>query len=253
MDNYRIEGKIGEGAHGVVLKAKEIRSGATVALKKVMIRRLEDGIPKNALREIKALQEIDVHENIVTMRSVFSQGNGFVLVFDYMFSDLSQVITNYDLTAAQIKSYMVMLLRGVSFCHDNHIMHRDLKPANILVDENGEVKIGDLGLVKMAHILNRFGKHTLVGTPSYRAPEVGDDCRDYGSAVDIYALGIISWEIQFKRDPAADHPSRLQQIARAGGAMGELIWLPQRCAATDPELRPSSHGLYLALANVSQG
>lgn len=112
MDRYRIEGKIGEGAHGVVLKAKKISTGDTVchvsdvnarlcfevtsvshsciqhqqthdtdaivcgwvgmvlqvALKKVMIRRLEDGIPTNALREIKALQEIDVHDNIVTLR-----------------------------------------------------------------------------------------------------------------------------------------------------------------------------------------
>jgi hypothetical protein len=60
------------------------RTHAQVALKKIMIRRIEDGVPKNALREIKALQEIDVHDNIVTLRSVFSHGNGFVLVFDYM-------------------------------------------------------------------------------------------------------------------------------------------------------------------------
>jgi cell cycle related kinase len=63
MEKYRILGKIGEGAHGVVLKAKYVERGEVVALKKVPLRKLEDGIPNNILREIKALQEID-HQNV---------------------------------------------------------------------------------------------------------------------------------------------------------------------------------------------
>lgn len=55
--------QIGEGAHGVVLKAKSVETGEIVALKKVPLRRLEDGIPNTILREIKALQEID-HQNV---------------------------------------------------------------------------------------------------------------------------------------------------------------------------------------------
>lgn len=59
MDQYYILGHIGEGAHGVVFKAKHVETGEIVALKKVALRRLEDGIPNQALREIKALQEIE--------------------------------------------------------------------------------------------------------------------------------------------------------------------------------------------------
>jgi len=199
MENYRIEGKIGEGAHGVVLKAKTVSTGTTVALKKVMIRRLEDGIPTNALREIKALQEIDVHENIVTLRSVFSHGNGFVLVFDYMYSDLSQVLINYDLTGAQIKSYMVMLLRGVTYCHDNHIMHRDLKPANLLIDSAGRLKIADFGLARVFGTPTMDGTRPLyshqVATRWYRAPELLYGAREYTEAVDIWAVGTIMAEM----------------------------------------------------------
>lgn len=60
------------------------------------------------------------------MREVFPHGNGFVLVFEYMLSDLSEVLRNADkpLTEAQIKSYMLMLLKGVAFLHDSHIIHR---------------------------------------------------------------------------------------------------------------------------------
>jgi cell cycle related kinase len=55
--------KIGEGAHGIVLKAKYIETGEIVALKKVPLRRIDEGIPNTILREIKALQTID-HQNV---------------------------------------------------------------------------------------------------------------------------------------------------------------------------------------------
>ena len=70
MEKYVILGRIGEGAHGIVFKAKSIETGALVALKKVALRRLEDGIPNTALREIKALQEIAESPYIVHLREV---------------------------------------------------------------------------------------------------------------------------------------------------------------------------------------
>ena len=56
MEDYAVLGRIGEGAHGIVMKGRHKRSGSIVALKKVLIKRMEDGIPETALREIKALQ-----------------------------------------------------------------------------------------------------------------------------------------------------------------------------------------------------
>jgi serine/threonine protein kinase len=76
MERYTLLGRIGEGAHGVVFKAKLIESGEVVALKKVSLRKLEDGLPNTAVREIKALKEIEEHENIVTLLDVFSHGPG---------------------------------------------------------------------------------------------------------------------------------------------------------------------------------
>ena len=63
---------------------------------------------------------------VVKLREVFPHGTGFVLVFEYMLSDLSEVIriAERPLTEAQVKSYMLMLLKGVAFCHENNIMHR---------------------------------------------------------------------------------------------------------------------------------
>lgn len=60
------------------------------------------------------------------LKDVFPHGTGFVLVFDFMLSDLSEVIRNseHPLTPAQVKAYMMMLLKGVAFLHHNNIMHR---------------------------------------------------------------------------------------------------------------------------------
>ena len=150
MESYELVGRIGEGAHGVVFRAKHRTTGQYAALKKVALRRPEDGIPSTALREIKALQMIEEHENVVSLRDVFPHASGFVLVFEFMLSDLSRVIADKTnpLTEAQIKSYMLMLLKGVSFCHANSIMHRDLKPQNLLVDRAGVLKIADFGLAR---------------------------------------------------------------------------------------------------------
>ncbi|KAK7481800.1 hypothetical protein BaRGS_00026947 [Batillaria attramentaria] len=72
MDQYNILGRIGEGAHGIVLKAKHIESGEVVALKKVSLRNPEEGIPNTALREIKALQQIEDNPYVVRLREGFS-------------------------------------------------------------------------------------------------------------------------------------------------------------------------------------
>uniref|UniRef100_A0A8C1VYD5 Cyclin-dependent kinase 20 n=1 Tax=Cyprinus carpio TaxID=7962 RepID=A0A8C1VYD5_CYPCA len=90
-----------------------------------------------------------INQYVVELKDVFPRGAGFVLVFEYMFSDLSEVFRNSQrpLTASQVKGYMMLLLKGVAFCHENSIMHRDLKPANLLISSTGHLKMADFSLV----------------------------------------------------------------------------------------------------------
>ncbi|MGH7135859.1 MAG: protein kinase domain-containing protein, partial [Pirellulales bacterium] len=81
---------------------------------------------------------------------------------------------------------------GVSYLHDHGIVHRDLKPGNIFCDE-GIVKIGDYGLSKFISASRRSGQTESVGTVHYMAPEIGTG--RYGKEIDIYALGIILYEM----------------------------------------------------------
>ena len=150
MENYVVMGRVGEGAHGIVMQAKHKSSGQVVALKKIPLKRLEDGISEATIREIRALQQLD-SIYIVKLYDVFPQGLGFVLVFEFMMSDLAEVIKDSEnpLTIPDIKSYMLMLLKGVTHLHSHNIMHRDIKPANLLISSECRLKIADFGLSRV--------------------------------------------------------------------------------------------------------
>jgi cell cycle related kinase len=229
MDHYNIIGKVGEGAHGVVFKAKHIQSGEIVALKRVSLKRLEDEIPHTVLREIKALQAIEENENVVKLLDVFAQGTGFVLVFEYMLSDLAEVIRNSEtpLTEAQVKSYMKMLLHGIAYCHENSIMHRDLKPANLLISSTGHLKICDFGL---ARVFDKYQTNRLytpqVATRWYRAPELLYCASKYDEGVDLWAVGCIFGEL-LNKSPLFAGDTDIEQLSlviRALGTPNEKIW-----------------------------
>lgn len=79
------------------------------------------------LKKFITIIEIDIIIfQVVRLLDVFPHGAGFVLVFEYMLSDLWEVIhdSEHPLIESQLKSYLLMLLKGVAFCHKNNIMHR---------------------------------------------------------------------------------------------------------------------------------
>ncbi|EDO49865.1 predicted protein [Nematostella vectensis] len=242
---YTILGRIGEGAHGIVFKAKHIESGEIVALKKVPLRRLEDGIPNTALREIKSLQENEENPYVVKLIDVFPHGTGFVLVFEYMWSDLSEVLRNSErpLTEAQIKGYLLMLLKGVAYCHNKGIMHRDLKPANLLISSTGHLKIADFGL---ARVFSNEGERQYshqVATRWYRAPELLYGARKYDEGVDLWAVGCIFGEL-LNNSPLFPGENDIEQLCcvlKTLGTPNEEIWpgmtdLPDYNKITFPDM-----------------
>src|SRR5262249_37432542 len=103
--------------------------------------------------------------------------------------------------AARLVARMALALREA---HDHGIVHRDLKPANVMINGRGEPVVMDFGLARLIHAederITQSG--ATLGTPAYMAPEqVAGDLRAIGPATDIYALGVILFELLTGRRP----------------------------------------------------
>ena len=110
---------------------------------------------------------------------------------------------------AQKAAYFIDgIAQGLAYLHERGIVHRDLKPANIFYDD-GYVKIGDYGLAKHISVSKHSGQTVSVGTVHYMAPEIGSG--SYTKAIDIYALGVILFEML------------TGELPFTGSSMGEIL------------------------------
>src|ERR1700676_2114449 len=109
------------------------------------------------------------------------------------------------------------LASAVQAAHDKSVIHRDLKPANVLLGEDGTPKITDFGLAKKLDDVGQTQSGSIMGTPSYMAPEqAGGKSGAMGPACDVYALGSILYECLTGRPPfkAATALERIMQVVR---------------------------------------
>jgi negative regulator of PHO system len=86
------------------------------------------------------------HPNIVRLLDVIHTEQKLMLVFEYVDQDLKKYMDSFghnygSLPLNTIKSFMLQLLRGIAFCHQNRVLHRDLKPQNLLISNRGELKL----------------------------------------------------------------------------------------------------------------
>ncbi|XP_032666256.1 cyclin-dependent kinase 20 [Odontomachus brunneus] len=213
MDKYVINGQIGEGAQGLVLKAHDTSRDREVALKKILIKKIEDGLPVSIIREVKSLQQLK-HPYVVELLDAFPNGLDFVMVFEYMPTGLWEVLkdANVTLTLSQIKTYMKMLLEGIAYVHGKNIIHRDLKPANLLINGKGILKIADFGLSRLMWPDGTKPYSHQVATRWYRAPELLFGSQYYSSAIDMWSIGCIFGEM-FNTSPLFPGETDIEQLA----------------------------------------
>jgi serine/threonine protein kinase len=194
LEGYTIKRGIGRGGFGEVYQALS-DGGKEVALKLVQ-RNLDV-----ELRGVAQCLNLK-HPNLVALYDVRQAENGDNwVVMEYVAGEsLDQVIARHPqgMPLDGVLAWLRGIGAGVAHLHQQGIVHRDLKPGNLFV-ENGTVKVGDYGLSKFISASRRSGQTGSVGTVHYMAPEVVNG--RYGKEVDLYALGVILYEMLTGRVP----------------------------------------------------
>mmetsp|Transcript_40515 Transcript_40515/g.65853 ORF Transcript_40515/g.65853 Transcript_40515/m.65853 type:complete len:336 (+) Transcript_40515:89-1096(+) len=233
--NYRREGKLGEGTSGVVFKARvldssrlkkrkrgtEVKKDDFVAIKRINLTSIDKGLSMETIREIRLLPELN-HPNIVSILDIFKHNDNVNLVMEYMEMDLAEMIQNkakYELTSADKKAYMKMMLESVAYCHKHWVLHRDLKPQNYLIAFDGSLHLTDFGLAKGYGSPGRMTPEAY--TVWYRPPELLFDAESYGPAADMWAVGCVFGELLLRRPLfATQEGTALAQISAIFGRLG---------------------------------
>ncbi|KAL1440584.1 hypothetical protein MTO96_001138 [Rhipicephalus appendiculatus] len=189
MNNYVIMKNIGEGTYGVVYKEKCQVNNKIVAMKKVRVEGEEEGVPATTIREYITM---DLRKHLDTLPE------------------------NKTLDGAFVKKYLREIVDAILFCHQRRVLQRDLKPANLLIDDNGDIKVADFGLGRAFTLPVRAFTH---GVPTlwYRAPEILMGAGRYSTAVDVWSIGCISFEllsskVLFRGDSEIDQLFRIFRV-----------------------------------------
>ena len=174
-----------------------------VAVKEIKIDHCDDGIPSTAIREIAVLQELRDNPWIVNLKEIVhgDNRNRLYLVFEYFNQDMKKYLDKKKepLDALHVKSILYQILKGTEFCHKRRIMHRDLKPSNLLVNPAAtQIKIADFGLARTMGPPLKTYTHEVV-TLWYRAPEVLLGSKIYSTAIDMWSIGAIFFELAHKK------------------------------------------------------
>ncbi|PSS02444.1 kinase-like domain-containing protein [Coniella lustricola] len=216
IGDYELLGKLGEGTFGEVHRARSKKTGAVVALKKIIMHNEKDGFPITALREIKLLKLLS-HKNVLKMedmavehppRSTDKRKKPIIyMATPYMDHDLSGLLDNPSIkfTEPQIKCYLQQLLEGLKYLHENKILHRDMKAANLLISNKGILQIADFGLARLYDEAppkkgcgggdGRRDYTSLVVTRWYRPPELLLHLKKYTTAIDMWGVGCVFGEM----------------------------------------------------------
>ena len=205
VDNkYSIERVIGEGGMGVVYLAHDVHTDQKVVVKALHDSLLEDAVSRERVRsEGKALARID-HPNVVRLNAVVDDGVGLLLIMQFVDGKSldklieERIAQRLPMPLVEISSLFRQVVMGVAAAHLEGLVHRDLKPANVLLrTKDGVAKVTDFGIAKLEDDAKagRGKTQGIIGSLWYMSPEQVTGQRDLDKRVDIYALGVVLYEL----------------------------------------------------------
>eukprot|EP00924_Labyrinthula_sp_SR-Ha-C_P014000 maker-scaffold_5-snap-gene-20.1-mRNA-1 protein AED:0.07 eAED:0.07 QI:95/0.83/0.85/1/0.5/0.42/7/192/460 len=200
LDNI---GVLGEGSYGSVYKVMN-KNSEVLALKVLPIE--EDQTREDILREIEVMRTCK-GPFIISYLNHMQKGESIYILMELCsagsVSDIMQ-ICNLHFSEAVVQEIIAASCLGLVAMHRKNILHRDIKGGNLLLNVNGEIKLGDFGV--SAILRSKADKRkTVIGTPFWMSPEIIME-KPYDGKADVWAMGITLIEIAEQEPPYADEP-----------------------------------------------
>ncbi len=202
IGKYQVLSEIGRGGMAVVYLAQDPAFRRQVAIKVLPSQFLEnEQLRARFEREARTIAAIE-HPAIVPVYDFGEQDGQLYLVMRYMpGGSLSDKIKQGALSPAEAIRIITLLSPALDAVHARGIVHRDLKPANILFDAFGNPALSDFGIAQLTEATIDLTGDAVIGTPSYMSPEQVRADVEIDGRSDIYALGVIFYEMLTGRQP----------------------------------------------------
>jgi len=200
LPQYRIDRLIGRGGMGAVYKGVQLNLDREVAIKLLPVEIAADAeFVARFEREARTLARLN-HACIVTIHDLGRTGEGHLyFVMEYVDgTNLREVLLGPGLEPEQALAVVGHLCDALQVAHRAGIVHRDIKPENVLLTTEGDVKLADFGLARPTQEAGTSAltnSNVIMGTPDYMAPEQRFDAAKADHRADIFALGVMFYEM----------------------------------------------------------
>jgi serine/threonine protein kinase len=232
---YEFDSFIAQGGMGAVYKARQRALDRDVAIK-VLPRELgaDPAFHESFETEARAMARLN-HPNLIGVYDFGDIDGMLYIVMEYVNGkSLYHSAYNLAVDPEQAAALVKGICDGLAHAHENGVIHRDIKPANILLNEKVVPKIGDFGLARPA---DADSPGLIMGTPGYTAPEIYDNPEHFDVRTDIYALGVILYELLTGHKPEDEDMQPPSTIVNCDKKL-DVIW--QKSTDPDPARRYNS-------------
>jgi len=253
FSNLSIQGLIARGGMGAVYRAVQTQLDRPVALKILPDEFAEDEVRRNLfVREARAMAKLS-HPHLVQLFD-FGENDGLW----YMVQEWvpGQTLFDHQQNGILEIDEGVRLVRevcaGLQHAHENGVVHRDIKPANIIIDTTGMVKLTDFGLAQSVGGDAEEEEDDGFGTPEYAAPELFVEGAQIDHRADIFAIGVLLFELLTGQQPAAVYQPPSEVVEDLGTRFDAMIARAMQHNPDDryPSCAEFDQDLYAALTGA---